>query len=346
MKIRSDQLAGHLAARLLPAYLISGDEPLLVGEAADAIREKARREGYAEREVFFVERTFDWNSLRAAGQSLSLFATRRILEVKMPSGKAGVDGAKALVELIEHPPPDTLLLVITDQLDRDTLKSAWVGAMEERAAWVQIWPVKIGELPRWIAARMARLGLKADAAAAQLLAERVEGNLLAANQEIEKLVLLNPGGTIDASAVAHAVANSARYDIFQLSEAALDGDAARALRILAGLKSEGTEAPLVLWALAKELRSLWQGQMRAQTGEAASHPPAWTRPSPALAQAQRRAASLPLDQLLRDCATIDRMIKGQAAGDPWDALARMTTTLAGKVLVPVRRSSVAEVAGS
>ena len=288
MKIRSDQLAGHLAARLLPAYLISGDEPLLVGEAADAIREKARREGYAEREVFFVERTFDWNSLRAAGQSLSLFATRRILEVKMPSGKAGVDGAKALVELIEHPPPDTLLLVITDQLDRDTLKSAWVGAMEERAAWVQIWPVKIGELPRWIAARMARLGLKADADAAQLLAERVEGNLLAANQEIEKLALLNPGGTIDAAAVAHAVANSARYDIFQLSEAALDGDAARALRILAGLKSEGTEAPLVLWALAKELRSLWQGQMRAQTGEAASHPPAMDA---AIARARASAAA-------------------------------------------------------
>ncbi len=333
MKIRSDQLAGHLAARLLPAYLVSGDEPLLVGEAADAIRQKARQGGYAEREVFFVERSFDWNSLRAACQSLSLFATRRILEVKMPSGKAGVDGAKALVEVVENPPPDTLLVIITEQLDRDALKSSWVIAIEEQAAWVQVWPVKIDELPRWIAARMARAGLQADADAAQLLAERVEGNLLAAHQEIEKLAMLYPGGTIDAAAVRLAVANSARYDIFQLSDAALNGDAARALRILAGLRSEGTEAPLILWALAKELRSLWQGQMRAQNGEAVTQPPAWTRPSPALAKARRRAASLPLDQLLRECATVDRMIKGQSPGDPWDALARMTTTLAGKEFV-------------
>jgi DNA polymerase-3 subunit delta len=334
MKIRTDQLAGHLAEKLLPAYLVSGDEPLLVGEAADAIRGKARQEGYSEREVFFVERGFDWNALRAAGQTLSLFATRRILEVKMPSGKAGVDGAKALAELIERPPPDLLLLIITQQLDRDAQKSAWVSAMEERSGWVQVWPVNIGELPRWIATRMAKHGLKPDADAAQLLAERVEGNLLAAHQEIEKLALLNPPGAIDEAAVAYAVANSARYDIFQLSEAALEGDASRALRILAGLKSEGAEPPLVLWALAKEVRALWQVQMRARTGEPASAAPVWGRPSPALAKAQQRASGMPLDQLLRDCSQIDRMIKGHAAGDPWDALARMATTVAGKELGP------------
>ena len=336
MKLRIDELAGHLASSLLPSYLVSGDELLLVGEAADAIREKARRAGYAEREVFFIDRSFDWNALRTAGQSLSLFATRRILEVKMPSGKAGVDGAKALVDLITRPPPDTLLLLVTDQLDRDALKAAWVAAIDDQGGWVQVRPVKISELPRWIAARMTRLGLKADNDAAQLLAERVEGNLLAAHQEIEKLALLHPGGRIDQAAVAQAVAMSARYDIFQLSDAALDGDAARALRVLAGLRSEGTEAPLVLWTLARELRALWQGQMRARSGESASQPPAWTRPSPALAKAQRRAASLPLDRLLRDCASIDRMIKGQACGDPWDALARMTIAIAGVKQVPVR----------
>ena len=194
---------------------------------------------------------------------------------------------------------------------------------------MRVWPVKIGELPRWIAARMAKHGLQPHMAAAQLLAERVEGNLLAAHQEIEKLALLNPPGAIDAAAVAQAVANSARYDIFHLSEAALDGDAPRALRVLAGLKAEGTEPPLVLWALAKEVRALWQGEMRARTGQPASAAPAWTRPSPSLAKAQHRAGRLPLDQLLRDCSEIDRMIKGRAAGDPWDALARMTSTVAG-----------------
>jgi DNA polymerase-3 subunit delta len=328
MKIRAEQLTGHLAAKLLPAYLVSGNEPLLVGEAADAIRRKARDAGYAEREVFFAERGFDWNALLAAGQSLSLFAARRILEVKMPSGKAGVDGSKALAELIERPPPDTLLLLITDQLDRDTQKAAWVTAMEEQGGWVQIWPIRIAELPRWIAARMAQHGLKPDPDAARLLAERVEGNLLAAHQEIEKLALLEPRGSVDEAAVAAAVANSARYDIFQLSEAALEGDAPRALRILAGLKSEGTEPPLVLWALAKEVRALWQGELRTRTG-ASQSAPAWARPSPGLAKAQQRAGRLPLDRLLSDCSQIDRMIKGHAAGDPWDALARMATAVAG-----------------
>lgn len=330
MKIRTDQLQAKLAAKLQPTYLVSGNEPLLVAEAADAIRLKARQEGFAERDVFFVERSFDWNALRTAGQSLSLFSARRILEVKMPSGKAGVDGSKVLAELIENPPPDTLLLVIADQLDRDALKSAWVAAMEEYGVWVQVWPVKIGELPRWIAARMSRHGLQPSADAATLLAERVEGNLLAANQEIEKLALLNAPGAIDEAAVAEAVANSARYDIFQLSDATLDGDAPRALRILAGLKSEGTEPPLVLWALARDVRALWQGEMRARSGSSAGATPAWPRPSPALERARRRAGRLPLDQLLRDCSQIDRLIKGHAAGDPWDALARMAMTVAGK----------------
>jgi DNA polymerase-3 subunit delta len=336
MKIRAEQLTGHLAAKLLPAYLVSGDEPLLVGEAADAIRQKARADGYSEREVFFVERGFDWNALRAAGHSLSLFATRRLLEVRMPGGKPGVDGAKALTELSERPPPDTVLIIVTEQLDRDAQKSSWVAAVQEHGGWVEVWPVRIGELPRWIGARMAKRGLKPDADAARLLAERVEGNLLAAHQEIEKLALLNPGGAIDEAAVAHAVANSARYDIFQLSEAALDGDAPRALRILAGLRSEGTEAPLVLWALAKEVRALWQGEMRARTGEQASVAPTWPRASPALARARPRAGRLPLDQLLRDLSQIDRMIKGHAAGDPWDALACMAITVAGSVPLPVR----------
>ena len=331
MQVRFEELQRHLATELLPAYLVCGDEPLMVAEAADAIRRKARAAGFGEREVFFAERGFDWNALRTAGQSLSLFAARRILEVKMPGGKPGVEGGRALTELIERPPPDALLLIITEQLDRDALKSSWVEAMASAGGLLRVWPVTIDALPRWITARMTAAGLKPVAQAAQVLAERVEGNLLAAHQEIEKLALLYPQGTIDEAAVAYAVANSARYDIFQLSEAALCGDAPRALRILAGLRSEGTEPPLILWALHRDLQVLWQSVMRVRTGETGvrTGPPTRQRASQALARAQSRASRALVNGLLRTCTRIDRIIKGQADGDPWDALARLTALLAG-----------------
>ncbi len=325
MKLNIDSLAGHLARDLKAAYLVSGDEPLLAGEAADAIRQRARAVGYSERQVFFVERGFDWNALRGESQSLSLFAERRILEVRLPTGKPG-EGAEILEAIVNDPPPDQLLLVISGKLERATLQSPWVKAFERHGAWLPVWPIDIERLPDWIGARLRQRGLEPDAGATRLLAERVEGNLLAAQQEIEKLALLVNPGPLDAATLAHAVANSARYDVFQLAEASLQGDAARALRILAGLRAEGVEPTLVLWALSREIRALWQRLLQRSAGAA---PPAWQRSSPGLDAAARRVGQPVVRALITDALRADRTIKGRHRGNPWDALERLVARLAG-----------------
>jgi DNA polymerase-3 subunit delta len=325
MKLSIDTLAGHLARDLTGAYLISGDEPLLVGEAADAIRRRARELQYTERQVFFVERGFDWNTLRGESQSLSLFAERRILEVRLPTGKPG-DGAEVLESMVTDPPPDQLLLVVSGKLERAALQSSWVKAFERHGAWLPVWPIDIERLPDWIARRLRKHGLEPDASAARLLAERVEGNLLAAQQEIEKLALLVRPGPLDASTLAQAVANSARYDVFQLAEAALQADAARALRILAGLRAEGVEATLALWALGRDIRALWRRLHERTTGESRS---AWQRPNPAFESAARRLRPPAVRALMAEALQVDRTIKGRRKGDPWDALERLVARLAG-----------------
>jgi DNA polymerase-3 subunit delta len=250
-----------------------------------------------------------------------------VLEIRLPSPRPGVDGGKVLAGLAADPPPDTLVLVLTGRPERETLSSAWFKAFEKGGVVLQVWPVQIAALPRWIAERAARHGLQLDRGAAQLLAQRVEGNLLAAHQDIEKLALLREPGPVDEDAVAAAVANSARYDVFQLGEAALSGDAARALRILEGLRGEGTEPPVVLWLLCRELRAL--AQARADGGV----PRAYGRQAEARATviqaALRRGAGRRLGPLVRQAARVDRCIKGRARGDPWDELAGLVAGLAG-----------------
>jgi DNA polymerase-3 subunit delta len=327
VKLGSDTLATHLARQLLPAYLVSGDEPLLLGEAADSIRRAARAAGYADRVVYFAERGFDWNALRTEGQSLSLFAERRILEVKLPSGKPG-DGASVLQELVEQPAPDRLLLVLSGQLDRTALNSGWVKAFEQHGGWVPVWPVDIAKLPGWVSERMKRQGLVPEPAAAELLAQRVEGNLLAAQQEIDKLALLCGPGPVDLQTLESNVAKSARYDVYKLPDAALRGDADRALRILGGLQAEGEEPTLVLWVLASTLRSVWNA--------ARGFPlPAWPRPPASLPDAVRRLKLPLIVQLVGEAAAIDRAIKGRGPGNPWDGLARLVARLSGLRLLPL-----------
>lgn len=329
VKISSDQVERELERGLASAWLVAGDEPLLVGEAADAIRRRARDDGYTEREIFFVERGFDWGSLLGSSLSLSLFAERRILEVRLPTAKPGAEGGRVLAALVNDPPPDTVLLVIAGKLERDAYSSAWFKAFEAKAVVVQAWPVEIGRLPQWITTRAGRHGLKLDAAGARLLAERVEGNLLAAHQEIEKLALTHGRGVVSEDEVAAAVANSARYDVFQLGEAALGGDAARALRILEGLRGEGTEPTLVLWAVCREVRAL----AHARTG---GPPPGYGRQAERraalIAGASRRTAGRSLAPLLEQAGRIDRQIKGLATGDPWGGLAMLVAVLAGASL--------------
>jgi DNA polymerase III subunit delta len=327
LRLRAEQLAAALARGLAGIYLVSGDEPLLVGEAADAIRAAARAAGYADRRVFFIDRSFSWDELRLATQSLSLFAERRLFELRMPSGKPD-KGAALLAELAAQSAADLTYLVVTDKLDRKAGEAPWVQAIEKHGAWVPILPVDTAALPAWLRGRAKMLRIDISAEAASLIVDRVEGNLLAAQQELEKLKLLANGGLIDVDLVLRSVGDSARYDVFQVAEAAAAGDAARALRVLLGLKSEGVEPTLILWALLRELRGMWQARERDRLRSAARGS-GWNLAATPSARALSRLKKLPLAPLLLQAGHTDRVIKGLAPGDAWSALTGLTGAFAG-----------------
>jgi DNA polymerase-3 subunit delta len=333
VKLSGDNLAASLTRQLQTIYLVSGDEPLLVNEAADAIRAKARSQGFVERELHVVERGFDWQSLLAGSRSMSLFAERKLIEIRMANAAPGEQGADAIVELAEQPAPDTLVLIITGKLDGRTQSSRWVSAVEKRGVLVQVWPIDLPRLPAWIRERLGRHKLQADAAAAALLAERVEGNLLAAHQEIEKLALLLPPGPITAETVVDAVADSARFDVLQLGEAAMRGQTARALRILEGLRGEDVEPTLVLWAVNKDLQWIARARSlmrRGQSAESAMNALyVWRPRQAAMAQALGRMNRHTLRSLILDAERVDRTIKGVEKGDPWLQLERLVARLGG-----------------
>lgn len=328
MRINTDQLARTLEKSLARAWLIAGDETLLTGEAADAVRSRARAEGFSGRDLFVTDRSFDWSEIRNASQTMSLFSERRILEIRMPTPRPGKEGAAVLAALAADPGPDNLLLVVTTKPEKEVWSSAWLKAFEKHGVFVQSWPVDIKRLPSWIAERAARLGINFERGAAELLAERVEGNLLAAQQELEKLALLHPGARLDIEAVQAAVANSARYDVYQLGEAALAGDAPRSLRILDGLRAEGAEPPLVLWALCRELRALADvrnGVAKKAFGAAQE------RHEELVRRAATRTAGQPIETWFEAAAHIDRQVKGQSVtkGDAWTSLTGLVASMAG-----------------
>ena len=321
MKLTPDSLASQLAQRLLPAYLISGDEPLLAGEAADAVRAGARAAGFTEREVHFPERAGDWEEIRGSAANRSLFGGRRLIEIRT-GPRPGTAGNAVLVALVKARDPDTLLLILTSRLEREAQSAEWVRTVEEHGAWVPVWPVEAGRLVGWLRARSRQLGIRANDAALELLAERTEGNLLAAHQELGKLALLAGGQPVTPETVLMSVADSARFDVFQLSEAVLAGAAGRALRVLAGLRAEGTEPTLVLWALTRALHDAW-GALTGTDGARRG----WQRQSAALEQARRRAPHMAFTDLTARAARADRVIKGRLAGNAWDELALLTRAL-------------------
>ena len=334
LKLTPDSLATHLEQQLAPAYLVSGDEPLLSGEAADAIRVKARAAGFTEREVHFMERGSDWNDVRASAGNLSLFGSRRLVEIRMPTGKAGTAGNATLVDLLEAGDRDSVYLILTPRLERDAQSADWVRAVEARGGWVQVWPVDAGRLPAWLRVRCRKLQLEATDEALELLAERTEGNLLAASQELEKLRLIAPTGRVTADTVLASVADSARFDVFQLGEAVLQGDAPRALHVIAGLRSEGVEATLVLWSLTKALRDIW-GALASPGGSRAR---SWQRQAAALDQAVRRAPRMSFAALTLRAGRADRMVKGRLSGDAWDEMALLAADICGRPAVPAPQS--------
>ena len=325
MKLTPDALSTHLEQQLLRVYLVSGDEPLLTAEAADAIRACARARGFTERDVHFLERGSDWDDVRASAGNMSLFGSRRLVEIRMPSGKPGVAGAAALVSMLGVDDPDTVFLILTPRLDRDAQSSSWVKAVEARGAWVQVWAIDAARIVTWLRARARRAGLDLTSDAIEILAERTEGNLLAAHQELEKLRLIAQEGPITGDIILASVADSSRFHVFQLGESVLAGDTQRALRMLAGLHAEGVEAVLVLWALTKAVRDLW-GSMSAPAG---SRPKAWGRQAVALERGARRASRLPFATLAVRASRADRMIKGQLLGDAWDEMALLAAEICG-----------------
>jgi DNA polymerase-3 subunit delta len=249
------QLEGQLKTRLASFYIISGNEPLQVEESCDQIRACARQSGFTERTVYLVDNGFDWGEIVEAANSLSLFAEKRLIELRIREARFG-DGKKILQACAENPPDDAVFLIITSRIDSKTSKTKWFSALEQAGVWLPIWPVEYQQLPGWIAQRCKRAGLNAEPEAVTLLAERVEGNLLAAVQEIEKLRLLAIDGNVTVDTIREMVSENARYDVFGLVDAAMAGDARHAVRIFNGLLSEGTEPTIVLWALAREVRLL------------------------------------------------------------------------------------------
>ena len=327
MQLRAEQLETHLAKSLANVYVIHGDEPLLALEAADAIRAAARKQGCDEREVLGVERGFDWSDLTQAGASQSLFGGRKIVELRIPSGKPGTQGSAAIQAYCERLGKENVTLVSLPRLRKDEQNARWFLALAAAGMVVDVYPVERARLPDWIAARLARQGQRASPEALGHLADRVEGNLLAAYQEVQKLGLLLPKGELSAAQVSDAVANVARYDAYDCSAALLAGDMARYMRVLDGLRSEGESPVFILWALSEELRAIARIQQGAEAGRAIDQllreNRVWGERQAAVKAALRRHSRGALERALLHAARIDRASKGVGPGEPWDEFVRL-----------------------
>jgi DNA polymerase-3 subunit delta len=338
MMLRPEALEGHLAKTIAPLYVIASDEHLLALEAADKIRRAARANGYSERDVLTVERTFKWGELLAANQALSLFGDKKLIELRIPTGKPGKDGSAALQAYAKDLSPDNLTLVTLPKLDWQSAKASWVTSLQQAAVYIDIPTVERAALPNWIGTRLAAQGQSADRQGLEFIADRVEGNLLAAHQEIQKLGLLHEPGKLSFEQIHDAVLNVARYDVFKLSEAMLLGDPARLVRMLEGLKGEGEALPLVLWAVAEEIRTL----LKLKAGMEQGRPLGallkeyriWGPRERMMEPALRRLSLGTLEAALQDAAQVDKMVKGLRAkayaGDAWDAMLQLALKVASR----------------
>lgn len=312
---------------------MSGDEPLLVAEACDAIRAKARASGFTERELHFVERGFDWAAMSDASRNMSLFAERKIVEIRLGGASPGEPGTAAIMDLAEHGSDDTLVLIIADKLDGKALGTKWASSVDKHGLIVQVWPIELPRLPAWIRDRMSRHKLEVDAAAAGIIAERVEGNLLAAHQEIEKLALLHPPGKLTSDDILEAVVDSARYDTLQLGVAAMQGQLSRAVKILEGLREEGIDATVVLWGIKQDLTWMSrciQHMSRGQSADGAMNAEyVWRPRQAAMKQALSRLNASLVRRMLVDAANVDRAIKGVRRSNAWLELQALVARIAG-----------------
>jgi len=313
---------------LKPVYLLAGEEHLLLLEAADALRARARELGYSEREVLDADSGFDWDALAQSASSMSLFATRKLIDLRVPTGKPGKEGAQSIIDYCANPPPDTVLLITATQWSK-AHETSWVAAVEKAGVFVPLWPLKPNELPDWIAQRMALRGLKPTRDAIEALVERVEGNLLAAAQEIDKLALLQGDAPLDAATLEDLVADSARFDVFKLADAALAGDSARALRILAGLRAEGEQVVALLGWILNQLQMLARlANARGNLAGAFKAERIWPAREAIYKKALSRADRAHWDACLIQAGRVDRVGKGRGTGDAWVEFERLLVAIA------------------
>ena len=334
MQLGGEQLPAHLEKGLKPVYTVYGDEPLLVIEAADTIRAAARRQGFAEREVLTAIAGFNWDDLHHAAGNMSLFGGSKLIDLRIPTGKPGRDGGAALQEYCSRPSPDAVLLVMLPGLDWADEKAVWLKALTDAGVTVKLMPPTLAQLPAWIAGRLRRQQQSADDEGLRFIAERVEGNLLAAHQEIQKLALLYPAGRLSLEQVRDAVLNVARYDLDGLREALLAGDVVRLTRTLEGLRQEGEAPPLVLWAMTEEVRALAQ----VKNGMAQGRPVdallkearVWGPRQSLFRSALQRIDVAQANAALAVASRIDRLVKGIGGGDIWDEFLRLGMRLSGR----------------
>ena len=327
MRIDSEQLPQHLSRGLKPLYIVFGEELLLALEAADRIRAAALKRGFEERRVLIAEPGFDWGELSMASNSLSLFAPKRLLDLRIPSGKPGKDGSEALQALAAAPPADTVVLLTLPEVERQAQSSKWFTALDAAGVMVHAAAIKRDRLGPWLAGRLALQDQQADPETLAFLVERVQGNLMAAHQEVQKLALLFPAGALPFDEVRNAVVDVARFDVFEIGATLLKGDRVHFVRMLDGLQAEGAAAPLVLWAIAEEARTMARVKTAADEGrpmpQVLRDLRVWGPRQDLMPAALRRLTQTQLVATLRQAAEVDRMIKGLASGDVWDALLQL-----------------------
>jgi len=332
MELKFDRFEKQLASETLkPVYLIAGSEPLLVQEAADAVRAKAKAEGYSEREVLDADNSFDWQLLTGGMANLSLFATRRLFDLRLPTGKPGKNGSEEIQNFCSRPPEDTVLL-ITSQDWSKSHAGKWTEAIARVGHVLPIWPIKEHEREDWLQRRLRSRGLQASTAAIQVLSDRVEGNLLAAAQEIDKLALLAPNSKIEADDMNRFVADSSRFDVFRLLETALSGDAARVAKILSALKAEGEQVPGLMPMIAMDVLKICQLARVQATGgnvmNAMRDARIWDSKQALYKRAMDRHKAGRWEIFAAECGRIDRVAKGRDSGDAWLMFERLLIAVA------------------
>ena len=328
MNVRPDQLKSVIANRTYPVYMVSGDEPLQQMESLDLIRSYLRDNDFSEREVLDVDAQFDWQRLMDEAANMSLFATRRIVELRLPSAKPGRQGSQVLKDYLSRPPEDTVLVINAGKVDGNSKKSAWYKAVEQSGMIVQCWPVAVDKLSSWLQQRFRARDMDADNEVLAYISQHVEGNLLAADQEIEKLYLLLGPGKISYADVAEAVTSQSRYSVFELVDMMLAGDTKRVIRIITGLKAEGVVPVVVNWALAKDIRLLAQASQDISSADfMLKRSGVWQSRIAMFRSCMSRHSPRSFQLMLKRCSYIDAVSKGMIDSNVWDDIESLCVRL-------------------